>query len=288
MPPGHKLIKRFDDIDCDRSGFISSIEFSKFFKGGRKKCSSAAKRGENISSDRKSYSALLNLPKGNGPFPVAVISHGKGGAAPVFYTWGEKISEWGFAAIVFDHYGPRDFDVGATPRPDTEDSFNWRRNDLISLLRVINADERLDKTRVTLGGWSRGGGLVMHGIMDKGVRDEAKFKHPFKSAILFYPQSNTIFENFSGKIETPTLFLSGSEDYIWVHGWKDKLEKYKSDTQPMAVKIYNGAYHAFDGDFFKTKKCDELEDGPHCFLYDAAAYASSIEGIKNFLKKHAK
>ena len=60
-----------------------------------------------ISSDKESYTAHLTLPRGSGPFPVVVLSHGRGGAKAANYGWGKQITEWGFAAITMDHYIPR-------------------------------------------------------------------------------------------------------------------------------------------------------------------------------------
>jgi len=144
---------------------------------------------------------------------------------------------------------------------------------------------------VTLGGWSRGAGFVMHGISDPDVRKEAEFDALIKSAILYYPQSTTIFRNFEGKIDIPTIFITGDKDFIWwapTHGWKNKLDEYRSSEQPFILKGYKGAYHGFDNTVFQTKRCRTLEEGDHCMLYDGEAHKQSMEDIKAFLMKYAK
>ena len=40
----------------------------------------AKPQATDISSDKESYTAHLTLPEGSGPFPVVVLSHGRGGA----------------------------------------------------------------------------------------------------------------------------------------------------------------------------------------------------------------
>ena len=291
MPPGHKLIARFDDIDCDKSGSITSKEFGKFFRGGKIGCVKLIKR-EDISGDKKSYLAHLILPEGTGPHPVIVISHGRGGMTQDYYEWGNKFVKLGFASIVIDHYGPRGYEIGSrTKRPETKASFKFRRGDLVSLLKVIKKDDRLDNARVTLGGWSRGAGLVMHGISDKNVLKESKFDHPIKSAILFYPQSTTIFRNFKNKIDIPTIFITGEEDYIWKsknHGWKTKLQAYINPERPFILKVYKNATHGFDLKVFRKKRCRKLSDGDHCKQYDDEIYKKSIKDIEEFLMKYAK
>ena len=289
-PSDHFLIDRFHDIDCGNSGGITSKELGKFFRDGKIGCTETVKR-EDISGDKNSYLAHLILPKGTDPHPVVIISHGRGGVTQDYYDWGNKFVKLGFASVVIDHYGPRGYESGPrAKRPKTKESFNWRRGDLISVLKVIKKDDRLDNTRVTLGGWSRGAGLVMHGISDTDVIKEAKFDHPIKSAILFYPQSTTIFWNFKRKIDIPTIFIAGEEDYIWKskNGWEKKLKAYINPKRPFILKIYKVATHGFDLKAFRNKRCRKLKYGDHCMHYDEETHKESIKDIEEFLMKYAK
>ena len=119
-----------------------------------------------ISSDKESYTTHLTLPGGSGPLPMIVLSHGRGGAKAYHYNWGKQITEWNFAAIAMDHYTFRGHGR-CLPHGimDTSESFDARRDDLISILKVIKEDKSLDNARVTLAGWFRGTGFVGH---DKG------------------------------------------------------------------------------------------------------------------------
>ena len=242
-----------------------------------------------ISSDKESYTAHLTLPGNSSPFPVIVLSHGRGGAKGSHYNWGQQITEWGFAAIAMDHYTPR----GHGRRlphgiMDTSESFDARRDDLISILKVIKEDKRLDNARVTLAGWSRGAGFVGHGIVDLGTREEAEFEHPFKAAVLFYPQTTTFFKNFNDGFNLPVILLTGNEDYIWVHGWEDMWKNYKNQSHPLILKLYEGATHLFDNPYFRKKRCRHIKWGPHCKLYDEDTHKQSIKDLKAFLTKYAK
>ena len=241
-----------------------------------------------ISSDKESYTAHLTLPRGSGPFPVVVLSHGRGGAKLSHYGWGKQITEWGFAAIAMDHYIPRGHDR-RLPHGimETRDSFDARRDDLISILKVIKDDKRLDNAKVTLAGWSRGGGFVGHGIWDQEAREEAKLGHPIKSAVLFYPDHHAFNNNFNERFNLPVILLTGSEDYIWVAGWKDFLEDYKNKNHPLVLKLYEGQFHAFDVSYFRKKRCRGLEGGELCNLYDKDTHQQSIKDLKAFLTKYA-
>ena len=286
-----RVTSNFDLIDCDKNNGLDGTELYQFFRL-KKACGVEKIKKENISGDKKSYLAHLILPERTGPHPVIVISHGRGGISQDYYEWGNKFVKLGFASIVIDHYSPRGYETGPrSKRPETKASFKFRRGDLVSLLKVIKKDDRLDNTRVTLGGWSRGAGLVMHGISDKNVLKEAKFNHSIKSAILFYPQSTTIFRNFKSKIDISTIFITGKEDYIWKaknHGWKTKLQAYINPERPFILKVYKNATHAFDLKVFRKKRCRKLSDGDHCMQYDEKTHKKSIKDIKEFLMKYAK
>ena len=246
----------------------------------------AKPQATDISSDKESYNAYLSLPEGSEPFPVIALSHGAGGLKGTLYVWAKKFTAWGFATIVLDHYAPRGF--GSYNRMGTQDSFEYRRDDLISILKIIKNDQRFDDEKVTLAGWSRGAGFVGHGIMDEEVREEANFEHPIKAAVLFYPQNNTFFRNFDEEFNLPVILLMGSEDYIWVHGWKSQWTEYKSKIHPLVLKVYEGATHLFDAEKILRKRCRQSEYDMHCFQYDAVAHKQSIKDLKTFLTKYAK
>ena len=239
-----------------------------------------------ISSDKESYNPHLSLPEGSGHFPVIVLSHGAGGFKGSIYEWGKKFTAWGFSAIVLDHYAPRGF--GSKNRMSTQGSFEYRRGNLISILKIIKNDKRFDCAKVTLAGWSRGAGFVGHGISDEVAREEAEFEHPIKAAVLFYPQSNTFFRNLDEKFSLPVILLTGSEDYIWVHGWKLQWTEYKSENHPLVLKVYKGATHLFDARKILRKRCRQSEYDMHCFQSHARPHKQSIQDLKSFLIKNVK
>ena len=125
-------------------------------------------------------------------------------------------------------------------------SFEYRRGDLISILKIIKNDKWFYNAKVTLAGWSRGAGFVGHVILDEEAREESEFEQPIKAAVLFYPQSNTFFRIFDEKFNLPVILLTGCEDYIWVHGWKFQWTGYKNENHPLVLKVYEGATHLFD------------------------------------------
>ena len=294
---GGRVGAAFDAIDCDKNEGLDGTEIRNFIRGkgcpGKVESSLPFGQKINISGNQEEYSAALMLPEGSGPFPVIVISHGAGGAGMGYYNyWGKNVVKWGFAAIVMDHYRPRGYTPGrGNQRASTAESFEWRRDDLVSLLKMIKKDDRIDNSRVTLSGWSRGAGFVMHGISDPDVLKEAEFDKPIKSAILYYPQSTTIFRNFEGKIDIPTIFITGDKDAIWAstnHGWKTRLNEYRGTDHPFILKVFKGVYHNFDNPRFRTKRCRSGGDMEHCFLYDEEAHKQSTKDIKVFLMKYAK
>lgn len=238
------------------------------------------------------YHSNLSTPDGRGPFPVVILSHGRGGMKPAYDSWAEKIVSWGFAALVVDHYFNREFGFGkGYPRPF--EAVDIRKEDLVSALKEIKSNKKLDISRITLAGWSAGAGLVLSGIIDDGPRKKAGLEIPIKAAVLFYPHSWACSPRSNypdGSANSHLLILYGSNDG-GLTCWKDRAIQLKSKMHSHIFKIYEGAYHIFDFSHASNKKCRTIRGRtPYelCLLYHEEAHQKSIADLKAFLMKYAR
>ena len=55
----------------------------------------------------KFYKSDFYYPNGEGPFPVIVLSHGRGGPSITYHKKAEGMARNGRAAVVLDHYSSR-------------------------------------------------------------------------------------------------------------------------------------------------------------------------------------
>ena len=293
IPPNARIRPNFIKIDCDKSGGISNVELLRYFRSGRSACPPGIvakrknpKKNKNfleLSDQLNQYSARMMKPPGKGPHPVIIMSHGSGGAVPGYSGWGKQIVKWGVASIIIDHYGPR----GVRRAPSQDESIDWRKEDLLSLLKVIKDRKDIEQSNVSLAGWSAGAYLVLGGIFNEDIETETGFNNTFKTAILFYPASKSVFDNFDLRpIQVPTIFLTGEHDKIWSDGdyvWKDNINEIQPENGSFYLKVYPNAIHGFESfPKFLGKKCGPL----NCLEYNEEAHNSSIADLKSFIENH--
>ncbi len=293
IPSNAKIRPNFNKIDCDKSGGISNAELVRYFRSGRSACppgivikrknKKIAKKFLELSSLLNQYSARMMKPRGKGPHPVIIMSHGSGGAVPGYSRWAKLLVKWGVAPIILDHYGPR----GVRRAPSQDESIEWRKEDLLSLLKVIKVRKDVEQSNVSLAGWSAGAYLVFGGIFNEDIEAETGFNNSFKTAILFYPASQSVFDNFDLQpIQVPTIFLTGEQDKIWSGGdyvWQDNIKEIRSENESFYLKVYPNAIHGFESfPRFLGKKCTPL----NCLEYNEEAHQRSIADLKTFIDSY--
>lgn len=124
-------------------------------------------------------SGILDVPRGKGPFPVAVLAHGY--IDPAVYTTGrgmrreqDYLAREGFAVLHVDYRNH----AGSDDDPDAERDLRlgYTEDVINAVLAVRGSDDpRLDGDRIGLVGRSMGGGVVQNvlvtqtGLVDAGV-----------------------------------------------------------------------------------------------------------------------
>jgi len=244
----------------------------------------------------ETYKRNIDVPQGAGPFPVIIYSHGSGGLGNAPDTWKNIFLDSGFATIFIDHYTPRGYDKSPKGRSRWPLNLKWRKEDLVSALKEVKADSRLDSSRITLAGGSAGANLPLIGVLNDDVREGAGLSDSIKAAILLYPSIAACVPRISSDffeikpIELPLLYLVGSEDPLIRACWDDMLSDIKSSDHPQIIKIYQGAKHAFDV-AKSPRPCRTYRfRGSHemCSVYDEKSFQKSVIDVKNFLSEYAK
>ena len=75
----------------------------------------------------QSYKEEILYPNGEGPFPVVILSHGRGGSIKAYRRKASDMTGNGFAAIVLDHYSARGkYGAKFKKFPKVSESTKWR------------------------------------------------------------------------------------------------------------------------------------------------------------------
>ncbi len=137
---------------------------------------------------------IMNVPKGEGPFPLVILNHGF--IDPAVYTQGrglkreqDFLARRGFAILHTDYRGH----AGGDPSPMTEDVYDgnleYAMDSANAILAVRNAHlPSVDATRVGMLGHSLGGGVTLAVLTGKPDLVDA--------AVLYAPVHADVWENF--------------------------------------------------------------------------------------------
>jgi dienelactone hydrolase len=270
---------------------------------------------------------LYMPPKASGPVPALVLKHGSGGlqtptTGANIRKWAATFTGWGIAAFLVDSFGPRGLTSSVADQAKVS---SWADvADALAGLKVLAADPRIDKTRIGIMGWSRGGGVALktslETIRKSVILDDLKFA----AHIVFYGDAEFQYRDRTTD-QSPMLFLHGeSDNYVGIGPMHEFADWEKSQGNPVTFISYPKTFHDFDvqGSNGIVKeaqvftKCDMVVDlatgkvvrldhvdnptttpeqiagysktcmthGP-TVRYDAAARADAVEKVREFLKK---
>ena len=138
-------------------------------------------------------SGIMNLPRGQGPFPVLVLLHGY--IDPAFYVTGQGLmreqdylAREGYAVLHIDYRNH----AGSDPDPDAEQRLRLGYTvDTINAVLAVKRSgmPRLDGDRIGLLGRSMGGGVTYNALVTRPGLVQA--------AVVFAPVSSRTADNFN-------------------------------------------------------------------------------------------
>jgi len=248
--------------------------------------------------------AYLGRHEGSAPRPAVVLMHGcsgllneKGRIIPLYRAWMRALFAQGYDVLTVDSATPRGFGQTCTVGPQRITMHRDRPKDAYAALQFLQAQPAVQAERIALMGWSQGGGVVLLSINDKSIGRPAGLGHDFKAAIAFYPgacserlQSKpfTDVEPQGWTTQLPLLVLFGAAD-TWtpLPPCEKFLEAAKARGNPVELKVYPNAIHAFDA---PNRPRTELPayrngDGPiPVVATDPEARADAFPRVLEFLK----
>ncbi len=199
-------------------------------------------------------------PEGPGPFPAVVMLHDCSGLGPrssgTPRRWARELVKQGYVVAIPDSFSTRGHAQGVC----TEASQS--RNQVSPLRRVPDAYDALDHLRalayvdgehIGVMGGSHGGTTTLAAIASlprDSARMAARKGHGFTAAVALYPACRagnppwaTAYRN-----APPLLILAGAlDDWTPAQHCVDLAEAARRAGSQLAIKIYPGAHHAFDG-----------------------------------------
>ena len=219
--------------------------------------------------------ARLSLPEGPGPFAVVILLHGCGGAGSNQTQWAERLTGWGYGAVVLDSLRPRGVTTVCAPILQPLVTRLDRAGDTIAAARWLQTVPRVDGARIAVLGNSHGGATAAT-VANRHF--EAEAQGLIKAAVDYYGACREPANHGS----MPLLALAGDDDT-----WGDPARTCRQFAQAVGsaedvtVRTYPGVVHAFDNRFNVRRTSQE----GHPIQYDRDAAEASFREVHAFLDR---
>jgi dienelactone hydrolase len=214
----------------------------------------------------------LRVPPGAGRLPVVVLMHGSGGKGPNVEMWAREYNIMGIATFALDGFTGR----GLT-QVSTNQTLLGRLNFILDIYRgldVLAKHPRVDRERIVLQGFSRGGQAALYASLKRFHQLWNKSGIEFAAYIPFYPDCATTFAGDTDIVDRPIRIHAGTpDDYNPVALCKAYADRLKAAGRDVQVTEYPNAPHAFDNPLGSPKPVasPQSQSVRNCKIREAAA-----------------
>ena len=198
----------------------------------------------------------LFLPPGNDKVPAVVLVHGSGGIykAELDY-WPMQFNAAGIAVFTLDMFGPRG--VQSTAEDQSQVPFAADVSDAFAALRLLATHPRIDRQRIALMGFSRGGTATLRASVEKIIAAQ-KLPDGLRYAAFIPTYAGGCAGIFRLVVKpgvfskAPMLFIHGdADDYTPIGPCQDYADRIGNAGTPVEFVVIEGAQHKFDANDLK-------------------------------------
>jgi len=188
---------------------------------------------------------VLSFPDATtGPVPAVVILHGSSGVKPGEWAWAKRINELGFASFVVDSFTGRG--IKNTESDQGQLSMTADIADAYVALRLLSTNPRIDKRRIGVMGFSRGGIGALYSSLEPFRQAVIDDDLRFAAHVAFYPSCGIRYTSAHLDGAPILMLLGGKDDYTPASPCLDYADGLRAKGAQVTVKTYPEAYHGFD------------------------------------------
>jgi dienelactone hydrolase len=226
------------------------------------------------STESISLSGELLFPNDSGRnYPVMILAHGSGGLDNRSENWANFFRQNGYATFKMDYFGPRGVHAKSTTQPVPT-------NDVFDAVKLLATHPRIDRARIGVIGFSRGGHLAINSA-SPGTRDLGG--NTIAAHVGLYPTCG-LTEVGRDKLKAPILVLVGSDDDIAPYVQCEVLiDRAKANGRDARLIVYEGANHSWDDDYTGTY-CQPSLNTCYRMRADSALTERSQRDVLEFLR----
>lgn len=185
-------------------------------------------------------------------YPVVVLVHGSGGVSGYVDDWAKEINKIGTAVFILDSFTGR-----GLYKVNNDQSQLGRLAQIVDAYRVLDVlaqHKHIDKTRITLMGFSRGGQVTLYSSLKRFQKLHGPDTGIEYSAYLaFYPACGTRYKHDGDVADKPIHIFHGSADnYNSIVPCRNYVKRLQQNNKNIQLHEYAGAHHVYD--YKKIKK----------------------------------
>jgi dienelactone hydrolase len=212
-------------------------------------------------------------PDGPGSHPAIVFVSGCSGFTPsvaprAYERVAEQLRAQGYLVVFADYLGRR----GLTSCAGASITHADAARDLVAAAMWLKSQPSLDQTRITVLGWSYGGGAALVALSEYPAE-----QLPFSRAIIYYPDCRTVRP---WKSRLPVLMLLAGEDDVAPGKRCQQAVQGSAVSEAVKIVVYPGAQHGFDVSELPPK----MKYPAGTIGYHPQAAAAAWEEIQQFLQ----
>jgi len=200
---------------------------------------------ERAANEKVSITGRLTFPDAvTSPVPAVVILHGSSGVNPGEKVWAQRLNAMGYASFVVDSFTGRG--VSNTEADQTQLSMSAGIADAYFALRLLAADPRIDRTKISVMGFSRGGIAALYSALDPFRRAVMDDDLHFAAHIAFYPGCGIHYASAYLDGAPILMLLGGKDNYTPAAPCVEYADALRKQGAQVTLKTYPDAYHGFD------------------------------------------
>jgi dienelactone hydrolase len=196
-------------------------------------------------SEKAVITGDLSIPS-NGPHivPAVIILHGSSGVNPGERVWAQRMNALGYASFVVDSFTGRG--IRNTEKDQTQLSMTADIADAYAALHLLATDPRIDKGRIAVMGFSRGGVAALYSSLEPFRLAATGGSLRFAAHVAFYPSCGISYESAHVDGSPVLILVGGKDDYTPAAPCIAYADTLRSKGAQVTLKEYPDAWHGFD------------------------------------------
>jgi dienelactone hydrolase len=190
----------------------------------------------------------LRFPRNNKmkQYPVVLLVHGSGGISGYVDDWAKELNKLGVAVFILDSFSGR-----GLYKVNNDQAKLGRLAMIVDAYRALDVlaqHERVDRKRIAIMGFSRGGQVALDASFRRFWQLQGTGSgNEFSAYFPFYPACMTRYKDDENIVDKPIHIFHGSADnYSPVAPCRGYVKRVRNNGKNIVLHEYAGAHHVFD------------------------------------------